>query len=215
MLYEQCEHAPMAENDPLDKPAPETDFGLSKFVGERMCEAFQTQYGLDHVVWRPFNILAPGEQAKVTPGHAHVYADFIKKIVIDRQNPVEILGDGQQVRSFVWEDDLARAIVEHSFTDATNGEVYNVAGSDPLTMKELAAMIFEGGQNLGLIPRDESLTFKHLPAPAADVKRLVPTIDKVRKDLGWEPAMPLEKGIEVCIRQAVEDLPKFKDQLEA
>lgn len=215
MLYEQCETSPMAEEDPLGKPAPDTEFGLSKFVGERMFEAFRDQYGLDYTIWRPFNILAPGEQAKVTPGHAHVYADFIKKIVIDQQDPVEIIGDGEQVRSFVWEDDLAQAIVDHSFNEETNGEVYNVAGSDPLTMKELATMIFERGQALGLIPGNRELAFDHKPAPDADIQRLVPSIDKAREELGWEPSMPLEKGIEICIRQAVAEHPEIAKRLEA
>ena len=66
MVYERCQKHPSKEEDAMESLIPMTDYGLSKLVGERLCMSFQKQYGIDYVIWRPFNINSTGSCRKRT-----------------------------------------------------------------------------------------------------------------------------------------------------
>jgi UDP-glucose 4-epimerase len=138
MVYERCETVPSREEDMDEQRIPYTDYGLSKVVGERLCRAFRRQYGLEYTIWRPFNIINPLEEAEGEQGIAHVFADFIQGLLLEKKNPWPILGDGEQVRCFTWIDDVASAIAGYLQDTRTNGETFNLGDPQPLTMKQLA-----------------------------------------------------------------------------
>lgn len=69
--------------------------------------------------------------------------------LIKRQNPLDILGDGERIRRFTWVDDVASAISRHSFEPATPGKAINLGNPEPVTIKELAQRIFKKGQEIG------------------------------------------------------------------
>jgi UDP-glucose 4-epimerase len=204
MVYERATKVPSEENDVDDMPIPLTDYGLSKLVGERLSKAFHNQYGLTYIIWRPFNIITPYEEADAEPGIAHVFADFIKKIVLDQQNPMEIFGDGEQIRCFTWIGDVASAISEHSFEPSTDCEVFNLGNPEPVTMKELAKRIYHFARNGGFIKISDELNFTSIPGFQDDVKIRIPSIEKARKVLHWEPKIKLNESLELCIRKAAE-----------
>lgn len=203
MAYGGITKVPYREDDIDDMPAPPTDYGLSKLVGERLCKAFYGQYGLKYTIWRPFNIITPHEKAENEPGISHVFADFIKKIVMDRQNPVQIFGDGEQIRCFIWIEDAASAIANHSFESATDCEVFNVGNPEPVTMKELANKIYSVAKEKGIIPAGESFSFTSLPIYEDDVRVRIPSIEKAKRVLGWEPRVSLDKALHKCINIAI------------
>ena len=198
MVYERATRVPVVESDVEDMQLPHTDYGLSKLMGERLCRAFQKQYGLDFTIWRPFNIITPYEEAEKEQGISHVFADFIRKIVINQQNPMDILGDGEQIRCFTWIDDVARAIGEHSFTEASRNEVFNLGNPERTSMKELAQRIFEKAQLRGVIPKTEMLALNHLPIYDDDVRIRVPDIQKARQQLNWYPSVELDEALDAC-----------------
>jgi UDP-glucose 4-epimerase len=198
MVYERATRVPVVESDVEDMQVPHTDYGLSKLMGERLCRAFQKQYGLDFTIWRPFNIITPYEEAEKEQGISHVFADFIRKIVINQQNPMDILGDGEQIRCFTWIDDVARAIGEHSFTEASRNEVFNLGNPERTSMKELAQRIFEKAQLRGVIPKTEMLALNHLPIYDDDVRIRVPDIQKARQQLNWYPSVELDEALDAC-----------------
>lgn len=203
MVYEGCLKTPTREDDLGEvMPLPRTALGLSKRVGERLCEAFFKQCGLKYTIWRPFNIIAAGERAEAEAGVAHVYADLIRKIVLEERNPVEILGDGRQVRCFIWVDDIAAAIASFSFAEVTDGRAYNLGNPEPVTILELATKVHAKAVAFGAMDGSYVLKFSHRPAPAEDVRVLIPSIDRARKELGWEPSVRLDQAIEFCIREA-------------
>ena len=107
MVYERCNNHPSKEEDAFESLVPSTDYGLSKLVGEKMCRAFAKQYGIEYVVWRPFNIITPYEVAENEQGMSHVFADFIKNLIVEKKNPLPIFGDGEQIRCFTWIGDIA------------------------------------------------------------------------------------------------------------
>ncbi len=202
MVFERCVSVPSAEEDVEDMPVPLTDYGLSKLVGERLCRAFDRQYGLNYCIWRPFNIITPFERAEKEIGFSHVFADFIERLIVRQENPLTIIGDGEQVRCFTWIDDVAEAIAAYSFDNRTDRQTFNLGNPVPVTMAELARKIYDRGREKNLIKNPEALTFKYLPAYDDDVRVRIPAIEKAKNLLGWEPCLCLDRALDICIDEA-------------
>lgn len=198
MVYERCT-APHAEDDVRDTPVMRTSYGLSKYIGERVVEAYQEQYGITYVTWRPFNVITPFEDPE-EEGFSHVFSDFIDKILVRRQQPLEVLGDGEQVRCFTNIHDVADAIARFSLDARADNQAFNVGNPEPITIKELAARITALGKQYGLLPEDWELDFKHLPIYADDVRRRIPAVEKIRRTFGWEARIKVDASLDACIR---------------
>jgi UDP-glucose 4-epimerase len=203
MVYERCEAVPSYEEEVDEQRVPYTDYGLSKLVGERLCRAFKQQYGVDYTIWRPFNIITPLEEAEEEQGIAHVFADFIQRLLIEKRNPMPIFGDGEQIRCFTWIDDVASAIADYLEDPRTSGEAFNLGNPHPTSMKELAQKIFDLGQKRGFDIPGERLEFDHVPIYGDDVRIRIPAIEKARSVLGWEPIVTLEEALEMCVDRVV------------
>jgi UDP-glucose 4-epimerase len=199
MVYERCETVPSYEEEVDEQRVPYTDYGLSKLMGERLCRAFKQQYGLYYTIWRPFNIITPLEEGEEEQGIAHVFADFVQRLLMEKRNPLPILGDGEQVRCFTWIDDVASAIAAYLEDPRTSGEAFNLGNPHPVTMKELAQSIFDLGQKRGFEIPGERLEFHHVPIYGDDVRIRIPAIEKARSVLGWEPTVMLDEALEKCL----------------
>jgi UDP-glucose 4-epimerase len=203
MVYERCETVPSYEEEVDEQRVPYTDYGLSKLMGERLCRAFKQQYGLDYTIWRPFNIITPLEEGEEEQGIAHVFADFVQRLLIEKKNPLPIFGDGEQVRCFTWIDDVASAIATYLEDPRTSGEAFNLGNPRPVTMKELAQSIFDLGRQRGFDIPGERLEFDHVPIYGDDVRIRIPSIEKARSVLGWEPTVMLDEALEMCLDHVV------------
>jgi nucleoside-diphosphate-sugar epimerase len=204
MVYERSGEV-AREPDVRDMLVPLTDYGLSKLLGERLSRAFSVQYGLPFTIWRPFNIVGLHERPDGNdPGIAHVFVDFIQRIVRERRNPMTILGDGQQVRCFTWIEDVARGIADFSFAPETLDEDFNLGNPEPVRMIDLARRIHRiYHEALGDGPKEE-LGFTHLPSFADDVRVRIPSSDKARAILGWEPRVSLDEMLRRCVAHEME-----------
>jgi UDP-glucose 4-epimerase len=201
MVFERVETHPSSEDQVFDAPIPATDYGLSKLTGERLSMAFARQYGLRYVIWRPFNIITPYEQAEPEQGISHVFADFIRMIVDEQRNPITVLGDGEQVRCFTWIDDVAATIARWSFDTATDDDSFNLGNPEPTTMRELARIIHEEAQVAGLLPvTDVPLAVTPTPIYADDVKIRIPDISKASARLGFAPTKTVRDSVRECLR---------------
>lgn len=197
MVYEQ-DDPPHHEDDVWETLIPSTDYGLSKIVGERYSMAFAEQYDLKYTMWRPFNIITPYERGEDDPGQSHVFADFLRKILVEQQNPMEIFGDGEQIRCFTWIDEVAETIAAHSFSAPARNEVFNLANREPITMEELARRIFQKGKERGMVYGEE-LEFDHVPIYDDDVKERIPSVDKAERKLDWDPQVKVDDALDRCI----------------
>jgi UDP-glucose 4-epimerase len=204
MVYERCESVPSREEEVDDMRIPHTDYGLSKLVGERLCRAFAAQYGLRYTIYRPFNIITPFEKAEEQIGISHVFADFIERLILRRENPLKVLGDGEQVRCFTWIGDVARGITQSFLDPRTDNQAFNLGNPEPITMRELARKIFAAGQERGVLPRGAELRFTHLPTFSDDVRVRVPAVDKARDVLGWSATVKVDEAVDRCVRRALE-----------
>jgi UDP-glucose 4-epimerase len=199
MVYELCEQEPFDEWSVETLPAPKTDYGLSKYAGERLCLAFARQYSLPYTIWRPFNVIDPVEDAAQDMGVSHVFADLIHRLIVQQQNPVEILGDGLQVRSFVHIREVGEAIARFSFDPRTRDQVYNLGRAEPVTMRELAERIYRIACERNLIRHPGTLAFKPVPVPQTDVRRRVGSFLRAERDLDWKSQITLDQALHECL----------------
>jgi len=198
MVYERCE-APHKEEDTIDAPVMRTSYGLSKYIGERVVQSYQEQYDVEYVIWRPFNVITPFETPE-EEGFSHVFADFMRKILVEKQNPMQVLGDGEQIRCFTNIYDVADAIAGCSLDDRAKNEAFNIGNREPITMKQLAEKVVDTGKRLGLLDGDYELEFDHLPIYSDDVRRRIPDVSKIKETFGWEAKHKVDTSLEACIR---------------
>jgi len=200
MVYDACVqdiNVPLVEEMTDTSPMPKTDYGLSKLVCERMCQAFQKQYDLPYTIWRPFNIVSPHEVSMTEQGFSHVLPDFINNIVGRDLNPLPIIGNGEQIRCFTWIDDVTQIIADHSFSEASKNQVFNVCNVEPTKMKDAARMIYAAAtsqdpSNLGFITTRD---YEH------DVKVRVPSVAKLQRTLGPFNFVNTQESIRRCLAQ--------------
>jgi nucleoside-diphosphate-sugar epimerase len=196
MVYENATSFPLTEDMTDVIATPTTGYGLSKLIGERMLKEYSLQYGINYVIWRPFSIITPYEQSDSESGISHVFADFIKKIVIDKNKEIEIFGNGEQTRCFTWIDDIAKIIAEQSFSPLTDREIYNVGNEEPTKVIDLAKMIFK------LSGRTDAFCPKFVSIYDDDVKYRVPSSAKVAQ-IGWQHTKSTSDLINICVNEAL------------
>lgn len=201
MVYERCLMHPSKEEDVDESLIPMTDYGLSKLVGERLAQAFSRQYGINYTIWRPFNIITPHEKGENDLGTSHVFADYIKNIVLEKKKVLPIIGDGEQIRCFTWIGDVARGIAENSFSEKAENEIFNLGNPEPVKMKELANLIYRGAQRFGLIDETaDELQFETQLSFKDDVRIRIPDVTKAERVLGWKPTLKVAESIERCLQ---------------
>ena len=203
MVYERCYEHPSREEDAFESLLPSTDYGLSKVTGERLVLAYAAQYGMRYTIWRPFNIITPLEKGEKELGTSHVFADYIRNIVIEKKNPLPIIGDGKQVRCFTWIHDVARGIAMNAFDnpDAEN-DTFNLGNPEPVTMRELAELIYVRAQVAGVLEKtDKALAFETVACYDDDVTLRIPDVAKAHQVLGWEAKLSVCESVDACLKE--------------
>ncbi len=199
MVYETSRSWPHREEETDTLPVMRTAYGLSKYIGERVVQSFQQQFGIEYVIWRPFNIITPFEKPE-EEGFSHVFSDMIEKILARKLQPVPVLGDGEQIRCFTNISDVADVIARYSLRSEATNQAINIGNPEPTTVKQLAAKIVAIGGKLGLLDPSYKLSFEHQPVYADDVKKRIPDVSKINKLFGWEAKTRVDASLEQCIR---------------
>jgi len=176
-VYGEPRYTPMDEEHPLRPISP---YGASKLAAEALGRAYHHTYGLPFTAVRIFNTYGPRQPR-------YVIHDLFRKLARDRDR-LEVLGTGEQVRDYCYVTDTAAAFVEVASDDRTIGEVYNIAGGQPVSIRELVALILE---TLGLTATVPYYTGQSWPG---DITRLVADITRLRA-LGFAPTVDLREGL--------------------
>ncbi|KPL19215.1 MAG: epimerase [candidate division Zixibacteria bacterium SM23_81] len=159
-------------------------YATSKLAGEHLIHSYYTELGLPVTSVRPFNIYGPGQ---VGEGAIHV---FIKKAINDQA--IEIHGDGDQIRSWCYIDDMVDAILLCLTKDEAIGEIFNIGNPrGTITILSLAEKIKHLANSKSKIA--------HVPKNYVDVELRVPSIEKAKTVLGFKPKVDLEEGIKRTI----------------
>jgi nucleoside-diphosphate-sugar epimerase len=127
----------------------------------------------------------PGDE----PGIAHIVPDLIER-ALRHERPFPIFGSGEQTRTLTHVDDIAGGIVAALTHDAAVGEDFNVSADEEMTVREIAAVVWEACGN-----DPAELELEHLPSFEVDVQRRWPSTEKARELLGWEARIGAREGI--------------------
>ena len=193
MVFESATEFPSKESDVDTIKVPITSYGFSKMSHEWYCKAYAQQYGLDYIIVRPFNAIGPEKPDPNFVGFSHVIPDLICKIKAGQgteDNPLEILGDGTQVRHYTDVREIADGIIQlmnhhfnHSGDFALVGRSFNISIGKGHTVKEIAEIIWINmSRGLTIKP----LYIKNVAGFSHDVKFRSPDISKMKNFLGWE-----------------------------
>ncbi len=165
-------------------PSPKSPYAIQKFTGEQYCRVFFTQYGLETVALRYFNIFGPYQDPN-SP-YSAVIPLFVR--ACQRDEAPTIFGDGLTSRDFTYIDNVVEANLKASTApSACAGEVMNVACGDRITLNQLADTIRR------YVGRGQPPV--HGPERPGDVKHSLADIDKARRLIGYEPVVPFAEGI--------------------
>ena len=203
MVYESCTVVPHKEEDANKSVVMSTSYGLSKYISERVVRSFNEQYGTVYTIWRPFNIVTPFEEPEEV-GFSHVFADLTRKIIAERQNPLEILGDGNQVRCFTSIYDVAEAICNFSLDKRSDNDTFNIGNPEPITIKELVQLIIKICKEEKILPNEYSVEYKHLPIYKDDVKMRIPDVSKMEKLFNWKAKIKVRESLQQYIKRFYE-----------
>ncbi len=203
MVFEAANEWPSYEGQQREIPPPLSSYGFQKLAVEYFAQAAWDQYQLPFTIARPFNCVGIGESralgdeeilsGNVRLAMSHVVPDLAQK-VLKGQDPLHILGSGEQVRHYTYGGDLAAGIVtamEHP--DARN-EDFNLSTAESTTVLELAEAIWGKIKGNGVplrIVNDDPFTY--------DVQRRVPAVEKAKRLLGFEATTSLDQILDEVI----------------
>ena len=202
MVFESTEIFPTPEGAQLTSPPPRSTYGFQKLASEYFARGAHEQYGLPFTILRPFNCVGIGERralrdADVTSGNvklalSHVVPDLVVK-VLKGQDPLHILGSGDQVRHYTYGGDLAHGIRMAIESGAARNEDFNLSTAQSTTVRELATLIWRK------INGDRPLRIVNDPPYEHDVQRRVPDVRKAREVLGFSADTSLSAMLDEVI----------------
>jgi len=166
---------------------PEDGYGWEKLFSERMCRHFMEDFGLETRVARYHNVYGP--EGTWTGGREKAPAAICRKVAEAAQSgsgQIEIWGDGQQTRSFMYVDDCVKGTL--TIASGPRVEPINLGSSELVTINELVDIV-EGIAGVEL-----ERNYK-LDAPQG-VRGRNSDNTLIRETYGWEPSISLREGLE-------------------
>ena len=203
MVFESTDHWPSVEGDERRIPPPLSSYGFQKLAVEYFAKAAWDQYQLPYTIVRPFNCVGVGEgralgEVEILSGNvqlamSHVVPDIVQK-VLKGQDPLHILGEGNQVRHYTYGGDLAKGICECMEQEAAYNNDFNISTAQSTTVLELAELIWKkikGPDVPFRVVSDEAYEY--------DVQKRVPSVAKAKEILGFECTTDLNTMLDEVI----------------
>lgn len=177
------------EDDLLIGPPHQSRWGYacSKLMDEFLALAYATESGLPVVIARLFNTVGPRQTGR----YGMVLPRFISSAKSGQ--PLEVYGDGLQTRCFCYVQDTVEALIRLQNTQAARGNVFNIGGTEEISMLDLAHRV------IGLL--NSSSTIEMVPYSQAyapgfdDMRRRKPMTDKLASHTGFRPGVSLDQII--------------------
>ncbi|MGZ8501982.1 MAG: NAD-dependent epimerase/dehydratase family protein, partial [Candidatus Limnocylindrales bacterium] len=203
MVYESATIFPTPEGAQLSSPPPISTYGFQKLASEYFAKGAHEQYSLPFTILRPFNCVGIGERravrdTKVMSGNvklalSHVVPDLVLK-VLKGQDPLHILGEGNQVRHYTYGGDLAQGIRMAMESSAAIDQDFNLSTEASTTVLEL-------GETIWHKVNGPDRPFRHVSDPPFehDVQMRVPDVRKAREVLGFEATTSLDQMLDEVI----------------
>lgn len=169
-------------------------YAASKLIDEHLALAYNEEFKLPVVVLRFFGGYGPGQNLSWTGGPQGV---FIAASLRGERIPIH--GDGKQTRTFIYIDDLIRAIYLAMTRAEALGQIINVGTEREVSIVELAKLIWSLCRQKGEPPL-EFIPYSQFSRGYEDVRRRVPDISRAKEILGFYPEVELEDGLNRMIK---------------
>jgi UDP-glucose 4-epimerase len=182
-VYGKPQYLPVDEKHLLN---PTDVNGINKISGELYHLVYHSVYGIRASSLRLTNTYGPRQLIK--HNRQGFIGWFVRKAALGEE--IQVFGDGTQKRDFNHVDDVVDAFLRAGATDASDGGVFNLGDAHPVSLVELVKLLIEvaGGGSFTLVP---------FPAERKkiDIGDFYADTSRVRQALGWEPKVPLRKGL--------------------
>jgi len=210
MVFECTSEYPTPEGAEQRCPPPRSTYGFQKLATEYFAKGAWEQYHLPYTIARPFNCVGIGEKralrdvdvysGNVKLAMSHVVPDIVQK-VLKGQDPLHILGKGNQVRHYTYGGDLARGIRICIENPHALNQDFNLSTPVRTTVLELAEAVWEKVHQ-GALP----FRYVHDAAYEYDVQERSPAVAKAEQLLGFRAETSLSDILD-------EVIPWIKEQI--
>jgi GDP-D-mannose 3',5'-epimerase len=173
---------------------PDTEYGWEKLFAERLYKSFEKQYGLNIRIARFHNIYGP--YGTYDGGKEKAPAALSRKICL-ANNTIDIIGDGNQTRSFLYIEDCLDAV--EKLMESRYIEPINIGSEEMVTIKKLADIIQEIA--------NKPIQYNYIKGPQG-VRGRNSDNKIIREVLNWEPKYTLEDGLRITYKWIYEQFNK-------
>jgi len=176
---------PNCKEDSAYPAEPDSEYGWEKLFSERFYLAANRNYGIDIRIARFHNIFGP--EGSWNDGREKAPAAFCRKVAETLDGgEIEMWGDGEQTRSFLYIDEClegVRLLMKSEFTGPVN-----IGSEEMVSINQLAKM--------AMAIADKKLSINHIPGPLG-VRGRNSDNRLIKEKLGWKPNWPLKRGISI------------------
>jgi len=166
-------------------------YAESKAIDEFLALAYHKQFGLPVVICRFFNTVGPRQ----TGTYGMVIPRLVEQALAGK--PLTVYGDGQQTRCFCNVKDTVRAVMALASDEKAVGQIYNVGSQEEIAIGALAQRVLaraKSRSSIQMIPYEQAYE-----AGFEDMVRRVPSTDKIRAAIGWQPSVALDQTLDEVI----------------
>lgn len=195
-VYGKSQKPAFSEDDDLLIGPPQFarwSYACSKLMDEFLALAYARERSLPVVIVRLFNTVGPRQTGR----YGMVLPRFIA--AAKSNQPIKVYDNGQQTRCFCYVADTVEALMRLQNCPAAKGQVFNIGGTEEITILELAKKVVE---ILGSKSAIEFVSYNNAYAPGfEDMRRRKPVVEKLWQTVQFRPETPLSKIIELAARE--------------
>jgi len=193
-VYGTARTVPIDEDHPLQAQSP---YAASKIACDMLAQSFHLSYDLPVVTLRPFNTFGPRQSARA------IVPTIITQALTRRQI---FLGAMHPTRDLTYVTDTVEGFIRIAQTPDVEGRTYNIGTGQEISVGQLADRIVQ------IIGEDIPVLFDptRIRPPASEVSRLICNSQRARRDLGWQPTVPLEEGLRRTIDWIGDNLASYR-----
>lgn len=182
-IYGRPQYLPVDEKHPL---RPVDVNGINKMAGEEYHLVYNNVYGIHSSILRLTNTYGP--RMRIKDARQTFLGIWIRNLI--EGNPINVYGDGSQIRDFNYIDDVVDALLITALSDDANGKVYNLGADDKLSLTDTARLLtsFYHNENYQMVPFPEN-------RKSIDIGDYWADFDLIQQELGWTPRVPLALGL--------------------
>lgn len=197
-IYGRPQYLPVDEKHPL---RPVDVNGINKMAGEEYHLVYNNVYGIHSSILRLTNTYGP--RMRIKDARQTFLGIWIRNLI--EGNPINVYGDGSQIRDFNYIDDVVDALLITALSDDANGKVYNLGADDKLSLTDTARLLtsFYHNENYQMVPFPEN-------RKSIDIGDYWADFGLIQQELGWTPRVPLALGLRKTLEFFEENINYYR-----